>query len=126
VLRVPHRLGVGLTLFISGGNPHLTSRYCGVVLGPTTISKKNIENVAMASTLKKTAIKRFFQALYFFLSSVENGSTFVNDDTKFIDGGTLPNYTMNYMLTFHSINTGSSDMSVNNFNACHSSIHSAS
>jgi hypothetical protein len=26
-------------LFISGGNPHLTSRFCGVVLGPTTISK---------------------------------------------------------------------------------------
>ncbi|AES76280.2 hypothetical protein MTR_6g074890 [Medicago truncatula] len=25
-------------LFISGGNPHLTSRFCGVVLGPTTIS----------------------------------------------------------------------------------------
>jgi len=26
-------------VFISGGNPHLTSRFCGVVLGPTTISK---------------------------------------------------------------------------------------
>ncbi|KEH23235.1 hypothetical protein MtrunA17_Chr7g0243841 [Medicago truncatula] len=26
-------------VFISGGNPHLTSRYCGVVLDPTTISK---------------------------------------------------------------------------------------
>ncbi|AES76790.1 hypothetical protein MTR_6g087100 [Medicago truncatula] len=26
-------------MFISGGNPHLTSRFCGVVLGPTTISK---------------------------------------------------------------------------------------
>jgi len=26
--------------FISGSNPHLTSRFCGVVLGPTTISKK--------------------------------------------------------------------------------------
>jgi len=25
-------------VFISGGNPHLTSRFCGVVLGPTTIS----------------------------------------------------------------------------------------
>ena len=25
--------------FISGGNPHLTSRFCEVVLGPTTISK---------------------------------------------------------------------------------------
>ena len=25
-------------LFISGGKPHLTSRFCGVVLGPTTIS----------------------------------------------------------------------------------------
>ncbi|AES87484.1 hypothetical protein MTR_4g028100 [Medicago truncatula] len=25
-------------LFISGGNPHLTSRFYGVVLGPTTIS----------------------------------------------------------------------------------------
>jgi len=27
-------------VFISGGNPHLTSRFCGVVLGPTTISKR--------------------------------------------------------------------------------------
>jgi len=26
-------------VFISGGNPHLTSQFCGVVLGPTTISK---------------------------------------------------------------------------------------
>jgi len=26
-------------VFISGGNPHLTSRFCVVVLGPTTISK---------------------------------------------------------------------------------------
>ncbi|KEH23647.1 hypothetical protein MTR_7g091670 [Medicago truncatula] len=26
-------------VFISGGNPHLTSRFCGVVLVPTTISK---------------------------------------------------------------------------------------
>jgi len=26
-------------VFISGGNPHLTSWFCGVVLGPTTISK---------------------------------------------------------------------------------------
>jgi hypothetical protein len=26
-------------LFISGGNPHLTSRFCGVMLGSTTISK---------------------------------------------------------------------------------------
>jgi len=26
-------------VFISGGNPHLTSRFGGVVLGPTTISK---------------------------------------------------------------------------------------
>jgi hypothetical protein len=26
-------------VFISGGNPHLTSRFYGVVLGPTTISK---------------------------------------------------------------------------------------
>jgi len=26
-------------VFISGGNYHLTSRFCGVVLGPTTISK---------------------------------------------------------------------------------------
>ena len=25
-------------LFISGGNPHLTSRFCGVELGPTMIS----------------------------------------------------------------------------------------
>ncbi|RHN59589.1 hypothetical protein MtrunA17_Chr4g0014961 [Medicago truncatula] len=25
-------------LFISGGNPHLISRFCGVVLSPTTIS----------------------------------------------------------------------------------------
>jgi len=27
-------------VFISGGNLHLTSRFCGVVLGPTTITKK--------------------------------------------------------------------------------------
>jgi len=26
-------------MFISWGNPHLTSRFCQVVLGPTTISK---------------------------------------------------------------------------------------
>jgi len=40
MLRVPHRIGVGLTnVFMSGGNPHLISRFCGVVLGPTTISK---------------------------------------------------------------------------------------
>jgi len=26
-------------MFISGENPHRTSRFCGVVLGPTTISK---------------------------------------------------------------------------------------
>jgi len=26
-------------VFISGSNPHLTSRFCGVVLGPTMISK---------------------------------------------------------------------------------------
>jgi len=26
-------------VFIRGGNPHLTSRFCGVVLNPTTISK---------------------------------------------------------------------------------------
>ena len=26
-------------VFISGGNPDLTSRFCGVVLGPTTNSK---------------------------------------------------------------------------------------
>ncbi|RHN56484.1 hypothetical protein MtrunA17_Chr5g0429981 [Medicago truncatula] len=44
VLRVPHQLGVGLTIFfISGGNPHLTSRFCGVVLGPTTISNMTSE-----------------------------------------------------------------------------------
>jgi len=30
-------------VFISGGNPHLTSRFCGVVLGPTTISKMLLE-----------------------------------------------------------------------------------
>lgn len=53
------------------------------------IYQKKIENVTMANTLKKTAIKRFFQALYFF-SDVENGSAFVNYDTKFIDGLTLP------------------------------------
>ena len=27
-------------VFISGGNPHLTSQFCGVVLGPTTIPKR--------------------------------------------------------------------------------------
>ncbi|KEH42035.1 hypothetical protein MTR_1g060110 [Medicago truncatula] len=26
-------------VFISGGNSHLVSRFCGVVLGPTTLSK---------------------------------------------------------------------------------------
>jgi len=26
-------------MFISGGNPHLTRQFCGVVLGPTTNSK---------------------------------------------------------------------------------------
>jgi len=26
-------------MFISGRNPHLTSRFCGVVLDPTTICK---------------------------------------------------------------------------------------
>jgi len=41
LLRVQHRIGDGLTMFISVGNPHLTSRFCGVVLGPTTISKMN-------------------------------------------------------------------------------------
>jgi hypothetical protein len=39
LLRVPHQIGDGLT--ISGDNPHLTSRFCEVVLGPTTISKIN-------------------------------------------------------------------------------------
>jgi len=32
-------------VFISGGNPHLTSWFCGVVLGPTTISKMVLEPV---------------------------------------------------------------------------------
>ncbi|KEH25248.1 hypothetical protein MTR_6g016695 [Medicago truncatula] len=26
-------------VFISGGNPHITSRFCGVVLDPTTVFK---------------------------------------------------------------------------------------
>jgi len=30
-------------VFINGGNHHLTSRFCGVVLGSTTISKKMLE-----------------------------------------------------------------------------------
>jgi len=28
-------------VFISGGNPHLTSRFCKIMLGQTTISKNN-------------------------------------------------------------------------------------
>jgi len=32
-------------VFISGGNPHLTSRFCEVVLGPTTISKMVSESL---------------------------------------------------------------------------------
>jgi len=35
LLRVPRRIG-------DEGNSHLTSRFCGVVLGPTTISKINL------------------------------------------------------------------------------------
>jgi hypothetical protein len=31
-------------VFISEGNPHLTCRFCGVVLSPTTISKRNISS----------------------------------------------------------------------------------
>ncbi|AES68760.1 hypothetical protein MTR_3g014560 [Medicago truncatula] len=33
------------SVFISGGNPHLKSRFCGVVLGPTTISKMVSESL---------------------------------------------------------------------------------
>jgi len=32
-------------VFISGGDPYLTSRFCGVVLGPTTISKMVSESL---------------------------------------------------------------------------------
>jgi len=35
-------------VFISGGNPHLTSWFYGVELGPTTNSKKNINYILSA------------------------------------------------------------------------------
>jgi len=41
-------------VFISGGNPHLTSRFCGVVLGPTTSSKR-LNNLLIIHNIHKAA-----------------------------------------------------------------------
>jgi len=43
-------------VFISGGNPHLTSRFCGIVLGPTTISKRDIWRVSSRPTYNRQNI----------------------------------------------------------------------
>jgi len=43
---VPHRIDKTLDMSLyRGGNPHLKSRFCGVVLGSTTISKMVSESL---------------------------------------------------------------------------------
>jgi len=46
VLRVRYQIGDGMSMYLSvGGNPHLTNRFCWVVLCPNTISKMVSESI---------------------------------------------------------------------------------